>query len=65
MISNDQLVSAKVLPVPFRLTLVSTLDRAVSLPERHAAAHPIRKDLHLDVSRSLEPSLEEDLVVAE
>ena len=44
---------------------MTALDRAVTLPEGDAVALRVGEDLDLNVTRTLEPALKEDLVVAE
>src|SRR6185369_7305980 len=39
--------------------LIAALHRAVALAERQHAAAPVAEDLHLDVARRLDPTLDE------
>lgn len=52
-------------PMMEELTLVSSLNTAVSFPQSDTVALLVRKDLDFDVPRSLKPPLEEYLVVTE
>jgi hypothetical protein len=43
---------------------VTTLDRAVTLPQRNTVALRVGKDLDLDMTGALKPTLHKDLIVA-
>ena len=45
--------------------LVPPLNRAIALPQTHAAAQAVRKHLHLDVARALDVLLDEHVRVPE